>query len=258
MPRTAREHIEGSILHIVTRGVNRQNIFEADLERKVFLGWAQEAFVRHDVRLLSYCLMSNHIHLLVAVGRVPVGRAMHDLLTRYSLLFNARYERVGHLFQNRFNARAVRDLRYLINTAAYIHLNPVRASLAGRPEDWEWSGHRELVQGHSAKLDLRDLLSLTGLTTLEFQEAYLERIESLMGEENISGASLRDVIARAALSVGLEPMDLFENAKGEVFTIAKKRAIKWAQSLGFSLADIAREMGCSKSAVAKMAAEAST
>lgn len=258
MPRTAREHNEGSILHLVTRGVNRQCIFISDLERNVFVGWMREAFLRHGANILSYCLMPNHVHILVAVGAVPIGRAMHDLLTRYSLLFNARYERVGHLFENRFKERPVTDIKYLINASAYIHLNPVRAALVRKPEDWGWSGHNELLRGGGSCVDLSRLLELTGLSVCQLQESYRDRINEHMGTMDVSGLTLREIIMRASMSFGLEPAAAYEQKKGGIFTRARKRAVKWARSRGFTLAEIAEELGCSIAAVANLATENST
>ena len=258
MPRTAREHIEGSILHLVTRGVNRQCIFTSDLDRNVFVGWMREAFLRHDANILSYCLMPNHVHILVAVGAVPIGRAMHDLLTRYSLLFNTQNERVGHLFENRFKERSVNDIKYLINASAYIHLNPVRAALVRKPEDWVWSGHGELLCGGGPRIDFSRLLELTGLTVYQLQESYLDRINDLMGTVDVSGLTVREIIMRASLSFGLEPSAAFEQKKGGVFTRVRQRAVKWARNRGFTLAEIAKELGCSIAAVAALAAENST
>ncbi len=124
------------------RGNAGQDIFLASQDGRVFLDLLGEGAARFGYRLHAYCLMPNHIHLLLQVGAVPLGRAMQVLAQRYTVRINAREKRPGHLFQGRYKAILVDADSYLLELARYIHLNPVRAGLAERPDAWRWSGHR--------------------------------------------------------------------------------------------------------------------
>lgn len=249
MPRRPRSYRPESVRHVTARGVNRQAIFRSDLDRNYLLKVTREAFAEHDIDLLSFTLMPNHLHYLVGVHGTPLGDAMHDVLMKYALFFNARYERVGHLFQNRFYDTEVHDMAYLVNATAYIHLNPVRAKLVRTVDDWSWSSHRELLAGAGKNIRLDRLHALTGMSPEELRTAYLQRVEEHLTPPDLRGASLRDIILRAALSLGIEPEPLFKGRKYGYFTRAKRRAITWALQQGFSQADVARELGCSKTAV---------
>jgi hypothetical protein len=89
--------------------------------------------------IYAYCLMPNHFHLAIKVSAVPLGSFMHRILTGHALTFNRRYDREGHLFQARHRAKLCLNDRYLLALIRYIQMNPVRAKLVTKPEDWPWS-----------------------------------------------------------------------------------------------------------------------
>ena len=97
---------------------------------------------RFGYRVHAYCLMSNHLHLAVEVGRIPLSRGMQNLAFRYTRWINRREKRMGHLFQGRCKALLVDRDAWLLELVRYIHLNPVRAALMEEPSDYPWSGHR--------------------------------------------------------------------------------------------------------------------
>jgi len=102
----------------------------------------QEGLERYGHRVLAFCLMTNHIHLAIQVADVPLSRIMQNLTFRYTRWFNWRSKRSGHLFQGRYKAILVDADSYLLELAAYIHLNPVRAVMIETAEDYKWSSHK--------------------------------------------------------------------------------------------------------------------
>lgn len=228
------------------------DIFRSDLDRNYLLKITRESFAKYDIDLLSFNLMPNHIHYLVGVHGVPLGPAMHDVLMKHAMFFNARHERVGHLFQNRFYDTEIHDMAYLVNATAYIHLNSVRAGLTRTIDEWQWSSHKELLAGRGRNIRLDRLLDLTGMTPEQLREAYLERVKEHLAPPVLDGLTLREIIQKAAMSFGVEPEPVFAGMKHGYYTRAKRRAVTWALQTGFSLADVARELSCNPSTVTRL------
>ncbi len=145
MARPPRISFEGALYHITARGVACQDIFWDCEDRGMFLNILADVVKRHGWLLYAYCLMDNHYHLLVETPRANISKGMHLLNTRYCIRFNRRHERVGHVLQGRFKSLLVDRHSYLLELSRYIVLNPVKAGLVKRPEDWEWSSYRAAI-----------------------------------------------------------------------------------------------------------------
>ena len=141
MARKPRVHYPGALYHVILRGNAGQIIFDDDQERTRFILLAQEGVERFGHRIHAFCLMSNHVHLAIQVGRVPLSRILQNLSFRYTRWVNGRRKRSGHLFQGRYKAVLVDADSYLHALTRYIHLNPVRAGVVKEPKDYLWSGH---------------------------------------------------------------------------------------------------------------------
>ncbi len=142
MPRPKRLEFEGGLYHVMTRGNNRQAIFKTDDDHHKFLALLVREKERHPFYLYAYVLMTNHIHLLVEQRVDRLSSIMQRQLTAYARYWNRKYRRVGHVFQGRYKAFLCQKDQYLSELVRYIHLNPVRAKLVQRPEDFRWSSHR--------------------------------------------------------------------------------------------------------------------
>lgn len=142
MARKPRIHYPGALYHVILRGNARQDVFFDDKDRYRFYLFMQEGIERYGHRVLAFCLMTNHIHLALQVGEVSLSRIMQNLAFRYTRWVNWRLKRSGHLFQGRYKAVLVDADSYLLELGAYIHLNPVRASMVATPETYPWSSHR--------------------------------------------------------------------------------------------------------------------
>ena len=148
MPRQARIDAPGALHHIVIRGIERRGIFEDDEDRKDFLERLSGLLQEKDTPCYAWALMTNHVHLLLRAGTVPIASIMRRLLTGYAVRFNRRHHRYGHLFQNRYKSILCEEDPYLKHLVAYIHLNPVRA---GMVEDvaalkvYPFTGHSALM-----------------------------------------------------------------------------------------------------------------
>jgi REP element-mobilizing transposase RayT len=143
MPRLPRSALPAEgIFHVTSRGVARSVIARDDDDRRYFLVVLAREVRRQDWTVHTFCLMPNHYHVIVETSMERLSLGLHRLNGDLARAFNARHERWGHLFGDRFAAFAIRDEEHLHNACDYVLNNPVRAGLCKRTEDWPWSGSR--------------------------------------------------------------------------------------------------------------------
>ena len=159
MPRHARQLAESGVYHVMLRGVNRDAIFLEDADCARFLHSLAQARDASGCAVLAYCLMSNHVHLVLRTGDEPIGNVVKRLGVRYAGWFNRKYGRVGHLFQDRFRSVAVEDDGYFVTLLRYVWNNPVEAGLVELPEAYQWSS-RQLLGRESPLVDEKQLRKL--------------------------------------------------------------------------------------------------
>ena len=163
MPRSARAKSEYGYYHVIARGNGRQILFEDDEERLRILKLLKEKLTAHDIRLHAWCLMDNHVHLLMDDPHDALSAAMHAIMTAYARYYNDRSGHIGSVFENRFKSIPIRDDAQLLVAARYIHLNPERAGICSY-DLYPWSSAAEYLDGTSGITDtevLRELLSGT-------------------------------------------------------------------------------------------------
>lgn len=180
MPRKAREPSATGVHHIWIRGINKQRLFEEDTDYEQFLYILAEAKKLSGFELFAYCLMDNHLHLLIREGKEPLGQVFRRIGTSYVRWFNWKYQRSGHLFQDRFMSKPVDSDSYFITVLAYIYNNPVAARLCAKTTDYRWSSRCLLGQGR--------IIDESGLFEIIPREE-IEELEESWGEETILGAS---------------------------------------------------------------------
>ena len=141
MPRTARKQSESGVFHAMLRGIDRQIIFQDDEDCEKFLQCLTDCQKVCGFTLYAYCLMGNHVHLLLREGKEPLSQIFKRLGVRYVYWYNWKYKRTGHLFQDRFKSEPVEDDTYFLAVLRYIYQNPVKAGLCEKPEEYPWSSY---------------------------------------------------------------------------------------------------------------------
>ena len=141
MSRNARKKSEIGIYHVMLRGIDKMNIFLCDSDYYIFLNHIKMAKERSNFLLLAYCLMTNHVHLLIKEGNEDLGDIIRRIAVGYAQYFNNKNGRIGHLFQNRFRSEPVNDERYLLVLLRYIHQNPVKAGIVKSIHEYKWSSY---------------------------------------------------------------------------------------------------------------------
>jgi putative transposase len=163
MPRVARTVLVDTPLHVVQRGINRANCFHDASDYRAYLRFMGESAERFGCSVHAYCLMTNHVHLLLTPkARDSCARLMKQLGQCYVQRMNHRLERTGTLWQGRFHSSLVTSEHYVLACYRYIELNPVRAGLVSNPDDYPWSSYRsnawsgqdELVERHPVYMAL--------------------------------------------------------------------------------------------------------
>ena len=160
MPRRARRESTTNIYHVMLRGINRQNIFQDREDNAKYLWTVGKIKEASGFDLYAYCLMPNHIHLLLKVGSEPLAHIMKRLGASYVYWYNQKYERCGHLFQDRFKSEPVEDDRYLLTVTRYIHQNPVKAGLTADLAGYQWSSYNDYLHKYRPLIDRTFILSL--------------------------------------------------------------------------------------------------
>jgi REP element-mobilizing transposase RayT len=140
MSRRPRPHLPCSTFHLATRLHRSEALFEPEL-RSAAIGIIRDQLVFTDLELLAYAIMPNHLHLIVRQGQRPLGAFMQPVLRRIALLVQRAHGRSGHVFERRYRHTACADPEHLRNAIVYTHLNPVRAELCGKVEEWAWTSH---------------------------------------------------------------------------------------------------------------------
>lgn len=143
MAREARKKSETGIYHVMLRGINHQDIFNDNEDKKRFLDILLKVVQLSGAVIYGFCLMGNHIHLLFKEGNEAISTLMKRLGTGYAGWYNWKYERSGHLFQDRYKSEPVENESYLLTVIRYIHNNPVKAGFVTKPEEWKWSSCNE-------------------------------------------------------------------------------------------------------------------
>lgn len=148
MPRQPRLDIPYVLHHVIVRGIERRDIFADDADKKRFVARLAELLIKGGTKCFAWALMPNHFHLLLMPTTVSLSETMRCLLTGYAVYFNRKYQRSGHLFQNRYKSIICEEEPYFLELVRYIHLNPLRAGLVKDMEGlarYQWSGHAVLL-----------------------------------------------------------------------------------------------------------------
>jgi REP element-mobilizing transposase RayT len=149
VPRKPRENEPNGIYHVYARGNNRERIFHDDRDRRLYLTKLEEAASRWWWRGMSYCLMDNHLHLLLQTPDPNLSEGMRFLQGGYAQAFNLRHGRTGHVFQGRYGAVRMQSDAQVCAAAAYVARNPVEAGMCKTPDGWAWSSFRGASNGKS-------------------------------------------------------------------------------------------------------------
>jgi REP element-mobilizing transposase RayT len=283
MPRGPRVDFSGAVHHVYARGIEKRPIYLDDVDRKSFLDRIGKNLPKWGMRCLAWSLMPNHFHLLLQSDKGYLPSFMHCLLTGYSMRFNERHQRVGHLFQNRYKSPVVCKDGYFRDVVRYIHLNPVRSEIVRsipELEEYPWTGHRHIIRGGPPAW--QD----TGLLQTEFDDPrdvtgwvrryreYIEKVpegtfqaygvedggpecdvglsETIVPPEYQDSESYKvfaDLLQRIAATNGVPATEVLGGDRGYTAVRARRELLRECKSrLNISIVQLSRWLGVSQSA----------
>jgi len=273
MARKPRIHFPGAFYHVMLRGNGGQNIFGSDADRIRFILLLQEGVERYKHRIHAFCLMNNHVHLLIQVGEASLSPIMQNVSFRFTRYFNTQQKRVGHLFQGRYKALLIDNDRYILELVRYIHCNPIRSGLVKNPDEYPWSSHpaylgkaaiswltRDLVLSQFAKSQARASSLYAEFVQQGIAETHRHEFHQGSHDERILGAdnfteralalanqkykvqtTLSQIIDALCLEYGITASNLSEPGKKRVYAEARAVAAFFVQEeKHLSLTDLAK------------------
>ena len=220
MGRHARLIVPGVALHIYQRGNNHEDCFRDRNDRVIYRAIMRDVFATRPCALHAYCLMTNHVHLLMTPEDMTAcALLMHDLAGCYAAYFNRRYRRSGTLWEGRFGSCVVDSALYVLGCYRYVELNPVRAAMVRTPLDYEWSSARDNCGETNAHL-LTPHAEYTALGNTDSvrQRAYRQSLE--LGDDPLALKNLREATGSGLPLVG-EPLKAELQASGARLARAK-------------------------------------
>ena len=252
MTQQARLICESDIYHITARGVGRQIIFEDDGDRRALLDSLKTLKKDCGVEILAWCLMDNHMHLLLHGAMEGISNMMRRLLGGYAMRFNLKHDRVGHLFQGRFHSRPVDSDEQFCATLRYIHLNP--QELGGDYRSYPWSSYGEYARGTAVLSDTSLVLEMLGS-----RESFIELHDETASADLVARSARIGREGRPRLSAGnaaaLAKDILGQLSPYELKSLGKKERDSYLGKLrnaGLSVRQIERLTGIGRSIISRV------
>jgi len=157
----------------MARGNNGEYIIKDEQDKKHYIDIVKKYKERYQFKLYAYCLMDNHIHMLIEVSEVPLAKIMQGIQQVYTQHYNKKYKRTGHVFQQRYKAVVCNKDGYMLHLVKYIHYNPVKAKIE-EGLDYKWSSHREYTKGKGYHTDIESVLKMISKNKTQAIKGYIE------------------------------------------------------------------------------------
>ena len=244
MPRKARIKSDLCIEHVILRGVNQQVIFEDDHDYLQFISILKYYKKQCAFKLYAYCLMNNHVHLLIEYGDIGLDMIMKKIEVKFVRWYNQKYKRTGYLFQDRYKSEPVNDFRYFQTAFRYIHQNPLHAGLESTLGAYPWSSYRDYAVADSSFVDIDKVLAL-----FSTHKECMEYLQSYSREKCMEYGSAR-LSDQEALAILLEKTSCRSPSDFQhLDLIMRNDYLKELRHSGISIRQLSRITGISRTAI---------
>lgn len=246
MPRQAREISSKGIYHIMLRGNNQQQIFEDQDDNLRFIGILKECKKISEYQIFAFCLMGNHVHLVIKPNKENLDKIFKRIGIRYVCWYNRKYNRIGHLFQDRFKSETVNDNRYLLTVVRYIHQNPVKAGLSNI--NYKFSSYNDYIRKTENRLTdvgfLFDIINRNNF--IDFNNVYSDDacLEYKPHNSRMNDEKAKEIIAEITGIATLNGFLTLDATK-------RDEKIQLLKNYGFPIKQISRLTGISRGVIQK-------
>ena len=239
MPRQARKKSETGMYHVMARGINKQAIFQDNEDYLKFLEILGTVKAISEFEIFAYCLMSNHYHILLKTGKEDLGQIFKRMGARYVYWYNFKYQRTGHLYQDRYKSERIESDKYFITAMRYIHQNPIKA---GIPEgiNYKWSSYQEYL-GKTQIIDSELMLNI--MSKKEFIRYHQEINQDQFLEYEEKGARMTDEEAELIIRRMKKIKSKEEKSIQQMPKADRDELIKQIKEAGLSIRQISRLTG---------------
>lgn len=254
MPRKPRMKSNTKVYHVIIRGNAKQDIFYDKQDYIKFINEIINSKEKYGYELYEYCLMTNHVHLIIYDKNENLSKIMQSLNVSYSAYYNKKYEREGHLYQNRFVSRNVETAEYLKNLSRYIHKNPEKAAIS-KVEEYKWSSYKEYV-GEAKIIEKTQILKLFGKNEkdainqfIQFHKSGYDSVENLLEFE-----MLERISDELAIKYIKETLEIENIQKIKEYSTEKRNEYlrKLKKLKGLTKAQIARIIGLNEKMIQRI------
>ncbi len=242
MPRKARRNSISGYLHVIVRGIGKQVLFESRADYSFYLKRLEKYCLETDVRVIAYCLMENHVHMMVRGNPDSIALLMKKIGVSYSGYFNRKYSRVGHLFQDRYKSEPIENEMYLLNVYRYILKNPEKGGIC-LASQYQWSSYQyyekcpEYMDTSAIRLLLGDQRQREEFMAKDNDNQYME-YETIKHNDAWALEKIRECLG---VNSGTELQDFDKQLRD--------MALKALKDAGLSLRQIERLTGISRGVV---------
>ena len=176
MARKQRMHYSGALYHVMARGNNGEYVLKKPEDKKKYIETIKKYKERYKFLIYAYCIMDNHVHLLIEVNETPLSKIMQGIQLVYTQDYNRKYKRTGHVFQQRYKAIVCNKDGYLLHLTKYIHRNPVEANIT-KDANYEWSSYSKYIRGKADFVDTSFVLNILSHNKVKARAEYKKYIE---------------------------------------------------------------------------------
>ena len=247
MPRQARKKSETGIYHIMLRGINRQQIFEDAEDYEKFLQVLKECKAISEFELFAYCLMGNHVHILIKPHKEPLELIFKRIGSRYVYCYNWKYHRTGHLFQDRYKSEPIDDENYFFAVLRYIHQNPIKAKFCKKLSDYPFSSYMAYKE-----TDYTNFVDTEFAFKISDKSSLLDFFNQYSDEQCLDITEMRRLNDNEARAIIKEVSGCKDITQFQLLPIDKRnRVIHKLKKSGLSIRQISRLTGVSFNIVRK-------
>jgi REP element-mobilizing transposase RayT len=257
MPRKPRRSSSSGIYHVMIRGNEKKDIFLDHKDKNKIIRVLKSVNTDDAFNLYAYCIMNNHAHFVIKECNDDISKIMKKINTSYASYYNRKYNRIGHVFQDRFKSEPVEDERYLLQVIRYVHNNPVKAEMVSNPENYPWSSYSQYLsvgEGQDDFISIMQILELFGkskesaiLKFIEFTSRNDEKEFLDVQDKSDGSESINLVVARY-----LERNHISRDNLSKSREIRDKLLLILRAEYGFSIRAIEKETGINRNTIQRV------